>query len=46
MGMVDYTAPAPFLPETTSKPAPNRPPWYSRLRLAALWQDVISRKKN
>ena len=45
MGMVDHTAPAPFLPETASTPATSAPPWYTRPRLAALWQDIISRKQ-
>jgi hypothetical protein len=44
MGMVDNTAPAPFPPETISQPSTTAPPWYTRPRLEALWQDIISRK--
>ncbi|NKB45569.1 MAG: hypothetical protein GKS03_14960 [Alphaproteobacteria bacterium] len=43
--MVDHTAPAPLLPEATSKPILSQPAWYTRPRLAALWQDIISRKE-
>lgn len=45
MGMVDNTVPTPLVPETVSQPSIPAPPWYTRPRLAALWQDITSRKE-
>ena len=45
MGMVDQSAPPPFGPVTASTSDTIMPPWYSRARMAELWQDMTSRKQ-